>query len=37
MNLKLEDLKDKLKSSENALKDAEYSFKVLTGKDVTQV
>ena len=34
--LKIEDLKDKLKSNENGLKDAEYSFKVLTGKDVTQ-
>lgn len=34
--LKIEDLKDKLKSSENRLKDAECSFKVLTGKDVTQ-
>lgn len=34
--LKIEDLKDKLKSSENGLKDAEYSFKVLTGKDVIQ-
>lgn len=34
--LKIEDLKDKLKSSENGLKDAEDSFKVLTGKDVTQ-
>lgn len=33
--LKIEDLKDKLKSSENALKDAEYNFKILTGKDIT--
>ena len=32
----LEDLQDKLKSNESALKDAQYSFKVLTGKDVTQ-
>lgn len=32
----LEDLKDKLKSSESALKDAEYSFKNLTDKDVTK-
>jgi len=34
--LKVQDLKDKQKSSENILKDAQYSFKVLTGKDVTQ-
>ena len=34
--LKIQDLKDKQKSSENILKDAQYSFKVLTGKDVTQ-
>ncbi|EKQ51570.1 MULTISPECIES: TolC family protein [unclassified Clostridium] len=33
--LRIEDLKDKLKTSENTLKDAEDSFKVLTGKDVT--
>lgn len=33
--LKIEDLKDKLKSNENALKDAEYNFKILTGKDIT--
>ena len=32
----LEDLQNKLKSSESALKDAQYSFKILTGKDVTQ-
>ncbi|MDR3596930.1 TolC family protein [Clostridium sp.] len=35
-SLKIEDLEDKLKSSENTLKDAQYSFKVLTGKDVTK-
>jgi hypothetical protein len=34
--LKIEDLKDKLKSSENTLKDAEDNFKVLTGKDITK-
>lgn len=32
----LEDLKDKLKSSESALKDLQYNFKVLTDKDVTK-
>lgn len=32
----LEDLKDKLKSSENSLKDLQYNFKVLTDKDVTK-
>jgi len=32
----LEDLQNKLKSSESALKDAQYNFKLLTGKDVTQ-
>ena len=32
----LEDLQNQLKSSESALKDAQYNFKVLTGKDVTQ-
>lgn len=31
----LEDLEDKLKSSESSLKDAEYDFKNLTGKDVS--
>lgn len=35
-SISLEDLQDKLKSSESALKDAEYNFKVLTGKDATQ-
>jgi len=34
--LEIENLQNTQKSSENALKDAEYSFKVLTGKDVTQ-
>ncbi|EKQ52218.1 MULTISPECIES: TolC family protein [unclassified Clostridium] len=33
--LQVENLQNALKSSQNALKDAEYSFKVLTGKDVT--
>lgn len=32
----LEDLKDKLKSSESVLKDLQYNFKVLTDKDVTK-
>lgn len=32
----LEDLKDKLKSNESSLKDAEYDFKNLTGKDVSE-
>ncbi len=32
--LKLEDLKTKFKASENALSDAEYNFKDLTGKDI---
>lgn len=34
--LEIENLQNIQKSSENALSDAEYSFKVLTGKDVTQ-
>jgi hypothetical protein len=34
--LEIENLQNTRKSSEHALKDAEYSFKVLTGKDVTQ-
>ena len=34
--LELENLKNIQKSSENALKDAQYSFKVLTGIDVSQ-
>lgn len=34
--LKVEDLQDKLKSSENTLKDAEYNFKILTGKNIEQ-
>ncbi|MCI1579127.1 MAG: TolC family protein [Clostridium beijerinckii] len=34
--LEIEKLENKQKSSESALKDAQYSFKVLTGKDVTQ-
>ncbi|WP_297422426.1 TolC family protein [Clostridium sp.] len=33
--LQVENLQNALKSSQNALKDTEYSFKVLTGKDVT--
>jgi hypothetical protein len=32
--LKIEDLKDKLKSNENGLKDVEYNFEILTGKDI---
>jgi hypothetical protein len=35
-SIMLEDLKDKLKSSESTLKDAQHSFKVLTAKDVTE-
>ena len=34
--LEIQKLQNTQKSSKNALKDAEYSFKVLTGKDVTQ-
>lgn len=34
--LEIQNLQNTQKSSENALKDAEYSFKVLTGKDVMQ-
>jgi len=34
--LDIENLQNTQKSSENALKDAEYSFKVLTGNDVSQ-
>jgi len=34
--LQIESLQNAQKSSQNALKDAEYSFKVLTGKDVSQ-
>jgi len=34
--LEIQNLQNTQKSSENTLKDAEYSFKVLTGKDVTQ-
>ena len=34
--LDMQNLQNTQKSSENALKDAEYSFKVLTGKDVSQ-
>ena len=34
--IQIETLQNQQKSSQNALKDAEYSFKVLTGKDVTQ-
>jgi len=34
--LQIESLQNQQKSSQNALKDSEYSFKVLTGKDVTQ-
>jgi hypothetical protein len=34
--LQIENLQNVQKSNENALKDAQYSFKVLTGKDVTQ-
>jgi hypothetical protein len=34
--LDIENLQNTQKSSENALKDAEYSFKVLTGTDVSQ-
>ncbi|OPJ65930.1 TolC family protein [Clostridium chromiireducens] len=34
--LQVVSLQNSLKASQNALKDAEYSFKVLTGKDVTQ-
>lgn len=34
--LEIQDLQIKQKTSENTLKDAEYSFKVLTGKDVTK-
>jgi len=34
--LQIETLQNQQKSSQNALNDAEYSFKVLTGKDVTQ-
>ncbi|NRT71655.1 TolC family protein [Clostridium beijerinckii] len=34
--LEIENLQITQKTSENTLKDAEYSFKVLTGKDVTQ-
>lgn len=34
--LKIQDLKDKEKASENVLKDAKENFKVLTGKDVNQ-
>ena len=32
----MKSLQNTQKSSENTLKDAEYSFKVLTGKDVSQ-
>ena len=34
--LEIQNLQNTQKSSENALKDAEYSFKILTGKDVSQ-
>ena len=34
--IQIESLQNQQKSSQNALKDAQYSFKVLTGKDVTQ-
>ena len=34
--IQIESLQNAQKSSQNALKDAQYSFKVLTGKDVTQ-
>ena len=34
--IQIETLQNTQKSNENSLKDAEYSFKVLTGKDVTQ-
>lgn len=34
--LEIQNLQNTQKSSENALKDAEYSFKVLTGKDITK-
>lgn len=36
IELEIEDLEISKRTSENSLKDAEYSFKVLTGKDVTK-